>query len=263
MIEKLAIAIPLRGDEAFKLCLTSLLNQVNVPKVMDLYIYESSDFPIFTKDKWVGYLIKLLNRQGVKINYQYSQEAYGIAHARCKLFETIGTKNYDAILSLDSDMILEPGAICNMVEVLEGEDECGFVTGNKLELNPDRQWDGDLNDNSPVDICPAFVGDGGMTMYASTSLVFIDWEHILKSVGYKAVGGEDIMMSLMVSNSIPCYKTYNAVGYHMSFDNSIWNWFKMSDVNVKTCLTGVVKDEILEKVFTNLEPEVERMDKGR
>ena len=104
---------------------------------------------------------------------------------------------------------------------------------------------------------PLLFGDAACLLLSREGYKSIDWGVVTKSA-YKDIAGEDVVMSLQISNILPCYGMTQAVGYHIAASSPRWDWETPTDVLSVRALLGIVSADKLREVFPHLEELIEK-----
>ena len=250
----LAVCIPTRNDlnEAGKIHFPLLSLSMQTFQNFSVYIRDEGLRDIFA-DRNLRLIINLLEQKKIPVNYYRTWERRGVAFARRDLFELIKDEPY--LLWLDDDMIIEPTSLQSLMSEIEKKETVGFVQGVKKELDPFRKYTNDincLNGDKPLSECiRIYFGDAAFLLMRVKALKSINWELITK-YQVDGLGGEDVAMSLMVSQNWEGWGIPNARGWHVSPSVERWGWESHSDILQIELLRGQVDPEILRKALPHL-----------
>ena len=259
MIDNLAVAIPTccckPGDIRIGYGLQSLAMQtpINNVKCLDIFIWDEGPVPIVS-DRWTRLIIDLLIQRGNTVSYFRRNPSHGVAAARKGLLNEI-TAKHDFILMVDDDLLVMPGAIEQLLNAVEKVETFGFLQGTKIELDQQRIYHNDINrlnrkrDSQSIE--RLYFGDAAFLLVHKEALRHVRWDIVTK-FREEGLAGEDVAISLMISDKLPCFGVPDAVGYHLSFENPRWNWESTSDVLQIELLKGVVSDETLKAALPHL-----------
>lgn len=244
----------------------------------DIVIWDEGKVSI-TSDRWVRLMIELLGYKGHNITHLRRTPSQGVAMARRRLLTPL-TKEYDRILCLDDDLLITVEGLENILRLANeldsianidlglaskastpeeadriistGYDTWGFIQGVKQEVDVQRDYVDDINglwraeDKDPIRL---YFGDTSYLLLNSAMVrKYVDWDLVTK---YKLNGytGEDVLITIQLSDKVPCWGVPRAEGYHLSLANHRWSWEITSDVAVIEILNGKVSDDTLTKVF--------------
>jgi hypothetical protein len=260
IVQGLSVLIPTCRDNIESSCLDSTLvsisNQTYLPQI--IYLRDEGDFECFKKSS-TRMIWNLLSMLGVNTIYIRSGIKRGVAIARKELANLIDKENY--VLWLDDDMILEHAVIENLVNSIEIKSNAGFVQGQKIELNPSRKYKNDINTLNGMqnyksnEIYPIYFGDAAILLVRATSMKHINWDVVTK-YATEGLAGEDVAMSLMISDKQPCFGVPAALGWHISPEKERWNWESSSDALQIELLKGIVSDTTLKMALPHLKEKI-------
>jgi len=256
--EGLCICIPTCRDNIEASSLDSVMvgiaNQTILPGT--IYLRDEGNFECFKKSS-TRMLWNLLSALGIKTIYLRSRARRGVANARKELADLIKDESY--VLWLDDDMVMDYKTIEVLLDILESDPQTGFVQGQKIELNPLREYHNDINqlngsneDLHTVNPFPIYFGDAALLMMRCSAMKkHIDWATVTK-YSMEGLAGEDVAMSLMIADKLPCLAVPKALGWHISPEKERWNWESSSDVLQIELLKGIVSDRTLELALPHL-----------
>lgn len=217
-----------------------------------VYIRDEGLRDIFA-DHSLRLVLNLLEHKNIPVHYIRTQERRGVAFARRELFGSIKEEPY--LLWLDDDMVIEPTSVQCLMAEIEANDKVGFVQGVKKELDPFRKYINDINSLNGESALPdrirIYFGDAAFLLMRTEALMSINWDIITK-YQVDGLGGEDVAMSLMISQNWEGWGITTARGWHVSPSVERWGWELHSDVLQVELLRGQVSPEILRKVFPHL-----------
>jgi len=207
----------------------------------------------------VRLVLNLLARKGLEPVYVPATNRKGIAHARRELVERFAP-SADLVLFLDDDMILEPGCIARLYQVLADHPEAGFVQGAKIELNPSRTYWHDINqvnDERGGEPQPIFFGDAALLLLRRHALEVVRWD-IVTRFSVEGLAGEDVIMTLMIRDRYPAWGVKDARAWHLSPSRERWRWEPATDLLQVQLLKGVVSQETLTRALPHLRSQIEQ-----
>lgn len=211
----------------------------------EIYMRDEGSVPAFS-DRWTRLIVDLLTKRGHTVNYLRRNESRGVASARQDLLAQIANR-HDAILMLDDDMILLPDAVEQILKAAANAGEYGFVQGTKLELDSQRDYAKDINVmNQQMNgrLKRIYFGDAAFLLVRCDALARIQWD-VVSRFQEQNMAGEDVALSLMISDRLPCFGAAQAVGYHLALEQPRWRWEPSSDALQLELLRGVVSNETL------------------
>lgn len=255
-MSRIAVCIPTRNDnnEPGTLAFPLVTLAVQSYRDLEVYVRDEGKRDAYA-DRSLRGAVSLLAQRGIGLNYTRTADRRGAGHARHSLFKSI--KNEELVLWLDDDMILEPEAVARLLEVLDPRAEVGFAQGTKVELDPFRCHQNDINRlNSAGGPCEPFriwFGDTALLLVRTEALRQIDWDVVTR---YQLDGlcGEDVSMSLMVAQRYEGWGVPEARGWHLSPTASRWTWEASSDALQTELLRGKVAPDILRKAMPHMAP---------
>lgn len=227
---------------------------------LDINILDEGTYSL-NVDQRVNLIINILKTKGHRICVIRNKKE-NIALARKTLLDTVDWTKHIYVLIIDDDLVLDTDAILNLMKNIP-ETPWGFIQGTKIEVNPDKQYNNDINILNTAqiekrsDVLPLLFGDAACLLLSIQGFNAIDWKIATKNA-YKNIAGEDVVMSLQVSNVLPCYGATQAVGYHIAASNPRWDWETPTDILSIRALLGVVSADILREVFPHLEELIEK-----
>jgi hypothetical protein len=253
---KLAVAMPvccrnaseIRAGYAFEALALQQCDDLQ----LEIYVRDEGPVPI-SSDRWTRLAIDLLTRRGHAVNYIRRSCSNGVAAARHDLLRQIPPQ-LDRILLIDEDMVLLPNAVSEMLNVAEKVSEFGFIQGMKLELDAQRTYYNDINvlnreNGSPP--AQLYFGDAAFLLVQRPALGHVRWDIVLR-FAQEHLAGEDVAMSLMISDRLPCYSAPDAIGYHMSLQEPRWRWEPATDALQVELLRGVVSVDTLRRAMPHM-----------
>lgn len=252
----IAVCIPTRQDKAESGTLSYPLMCLALQSYHDISIYirDEGSRDAYA-DRNFRLIVNLLAMKGIRVIYQRTLERKGAGYARRALYESINDE--PLILWLDDDMVIEPTAISNMVEVIDANPKIGFVQGTKTELDPLRKYHNDINIlNHPIDNASPirlWFGDTAFLLIRTEALKFVDWD-ILTRYQLDGLTGEDVAMSIMVAQHYEGWGIPVARGWHISPAAERWLWEPPSDALQAELLRGKVDPDIIRKAMPHLAP---------
>jgi glycosyltransferase involved in cell wall biosynthesis len=256
---KLAVAIPTccRSNEDIRIgyVLESLALQ-SLPMHedgLDIFIWDEGPVSVLS-DRWTRLIVDLLGERGHRLTYLRRGPSRGVAAARRALLSEI-PERHDLILMLDDDLLMMPDAIEALLKAAGQLKMFGFLQGTKIELDTSRSYHNDINrlnrqrENHTME--PIYFGDGAFLLVARESLKYVQWDIVTKFTE-EGLAGEDVAISLMIADKLPCFGIPEATGYHLSLATPRWRWETSSDVLQLQLLRGVVSDETLKMALPHL-----------
>ena len=105
-------------------------------------------------------------------------------------------------------MILSTDAVGQILNVADGVGEFGFAQGTKLELDAQRSYLEDinvLNQQIASEPMPIYFGDAAFPLIGRDALQLVRWDIVLR-FAQEHLAGEDVLISLMISDRMPCYE---------------------------------------------------------
>lgn len=250
----LAVCIPTRNDqnEAGKIFFPLISLSMQTFQNFSVYIRDEGLRDIFA-DRSMRLVLNLLEQKNIPVHYIRTHMRNGVAFARQELFKAIKTEPF--LLWLDDDMVIEPTAIEYLMTEIEVNTKIGFVQGVKKELDPFRKYVNDINEMNGEKLLPEririYFGDAAFLLMRTEALATINWDIITK-YQVDGLGGEDVAMSLMVSQRWEGWGIAAAKGWHVSPSVERWGWEIHSDVLQVELLRGQVDPEILRKALPHL-----------
>lgn len=253
----LSILIPTCRDNSDTSCLDSVLggiaNQTYLPETV--YLRDEGYFESFKKSS-TRMIWNLLSSLNIKTIYIRVGQRNGIANARKDLAKLI--KDEDYVLWLDDDLIMHYNSIEILIQSIEENKQIGFVQGQKIELNPLRGYQNDINqlngrdiDSLPKQPFQIFFGDAALLLMRTSAMRLINWEVVTK-YNIEGLAGEDVAMSLMIADKTPCFAVPQSIGWHISPEKERWKWESSSDVLQIELLKGIVSDKTLQLALPHL-----------
>jgi hypothetical protein len=200
----------------------------------------------------VRQFLDLLTRAGIATEY-HRVGPEGVAIARRDLARLSEPARFACFV--DDDMCLLPDAMANLRAAALAEPAIGFAQGQKIEADPGRTYWNDINrlngGSQPEEPFRTWFGDAALLLVRREALAAVDWEVVAR---YRLEGlpGEDVAMSLMISDRFPCFGVPRAVGYHLSPARSRWTWEVPSDVLQLELLRPRVSAETLRRALPHL-----------
>lgn len=258
-INNLAVAIPTcchkPEDIRIGYVLQSLAMQLLIKnlKGFDIFIWDEGPIPIVS-DRWTRLIMDLLIQQGNTVNYLRRTPSHGVAAARKELLDEI-TAKHNYILMIDDDLLVMPRAIEQLLTTGKEIGTFGFLQGTKIELDQQRIYQNDINrlnhkkDSQSIE--RLYFGDAAFLLVHKEALSHVRWDIVTK-FREEGLAGEDVAISLMISDKLPCFGVSGAVGYHLSLEKPRWNWESSSDILQIELLKGVVSNETLEAAMPHL-----------
>lgn len=221
---------------------------------LDVYIRDEGAVPLIS-DRWTRLMLDLLAVRGHTSNYLRRAGSPGVAAARQELLAEI-PERYDRILLLDDDMVLLPDAVQQTMKVADEAGDFGFVQGSKVELDAQRNYLHDVNRLNHVPVngngsIPLYFGDAAFLLVRREALRLVRWEVLLR-YAQEGLAGEDVAMSLMISDQLACYGATQAVGFHLALPQPRWRWEPATDALQIELLRGVVSQETLKRAMPHM-----------
>lgn len=250
----LAVCIPTRNDlnETGKILFPLLSLAMQTFQDFSVYIRDEGLRDIFA-DSNIRLILNLLKQKNIAVHYSRTWERRGVAFARRDLLDLIKDEPY--LLWLDDDMIIEPTSLQCLLSQIEKKASVGFVQGVKKELDPFRKYANDINclngEKKLSEHIRIYFGDAAFLLMRTEALKSINWDIITK-YQVDGLGGEDVAMSLMVSQDWEGWGISNVRGWHVSPSVERWSWEAPSDVLQIELLRGQVNPEILRKALPHL-----------
>lgn len=224
----------------------------------EIFIRDEGDVPM-SADPWVQLALDLLVRRGHRPTVLRRGPSHGVALARKELLETIPSV-HERILLLDDDLLPMPGAIATLLEAATSVERFGFIQGSKIELDRRRKYENDINQLTAFEpeakLKPLWFGDSAFLLVHRDALRHVRWD-IVTRFAEENFTGEDVAISLMISDREPCFGIGSAAGYHMSLSTPRWSWEIHSDILQFELLRGVVSSETLERALPHLAKHIE------
>ncbi len=226
---------------------------------LDINILDEGNYSL-NVDQRVNLIINILKTKGHRVCV-IRNEKENIALTRKTLLDTVDWTKHKYALIVDDDLVLNTDAVLNLMESIP-KTPWGFIQGTKIEVNPDKQYNNDINILNTAQIersnvLPLLFGDAACLLLSVEGFNVIDWGVATKNA-YNNIAGEDVVMSLQVSNVLPCYGATQAVGYHIAASTPRWDWETPTDILSIRALLGVVSTDILREVFPHLEELIEK-----
>ena len=251
----LAVAIPTccHTPEEIRIgySLQSLAMQVSGR--FEIFVWDEGPVPVVS-NRWVRLIIDLLTDKGHTVNYLRRRPSLGVAAARRGLLKEASSQ-HSRVLMIDDDLVAMPDAIEKLLEASTTVEAFGFLQGTKIELDPQRTYFNDINQlnefTDALDLRRLYFGDAAFLLVETSALQYVDWDIVTK---YREEGlaGEDVTMSLMIADKLPCFGVPSAVGYHLSLPRPRWRWEMPSDILQIELLRGIVSDETLKAALPHL-----------
>lgn len=257
MSNRLAVAIPTCSNRQEDIRLGYALQALSTQDVsgvgfegLDIFIWDEGKVPAIT-NPWVSLQLNLLLARGHTSTYLRRGPSQGVGMARRGLLDSIPA-SHGLILCIDDDLLPMPNSVFTLLREAQQKTEFGFFQGTKIELDARRTYHDDINQLTEKDegarAQQLWFGDTAFLLLHRTALKFIEWDLVTK---YRESGltGEDVAMTMMIADHLPCYGTARAVGYHMTLQNPRWLWEVPTDLLHLEVLRGKVSPETLTKVF--------------
>ncbi len=258
---ELTVLIPTCCDDAARLHLSHSLATLALQELpfdrVRVVVRDEGHIKAMTSDA-VRLVLNLLARKGLEPVYVPATTRKGIAHARRELVERF-TTSADLVLFLDDDMILEPGCIARLHQVLADHPEAGFVQGAKIELNPGRTYWNDINQvnnergGAPK---PLDFGDAALLLLRRHALEVVRWDLVTR-FSVEGLTGEDVAMTLMILDRYPGWGVPEARAWHLSPPRERWRWEPPTDLLQVQLLKEVVSKETLLRALPHLRSQIE------
>jgi len=219
----------------------------------EIYIWDEGPVPM-TASSWVPLALDLLVLRGHSPTYLRRGPSRGVAHARRELLAAIPDR-HQHILMLDDDLLVMPDAISQLCEAAASVGSFGFIQGAKIELDKRRTYQNDINQLTAFDATSQlqriWFGDAAFLLVSRAALRHVQWDLVTR-FAQDGLAGEDVAISLMISDHEPCYGLSSAAGYHMSLGSPRWSWEIHSDVLQFELLRDVVSPETLARALPHL-----------
>lgn len=253
---RLAVLIPTCRDTLEEMHLDATLTALAMQSVLPrrVYVRDEGTVEMF-RHSGTRMIWNLLSRRGMETIYMRATQRKGIALARKELVEAL--REESLILFLDDDIIMEPDAIANLISVMDSDSSLGFVQGEKVNLDPGRMHLNSVNrvrgqDDQPKVPFPIYFGATGFLLLRREALLAIRWDIVTKFCA-EGLAGEDIAMSLMITDKYPCLGVPASRCYHITPSNSKrWRWDLSLDLLWLELLKGVVSEETLKRALPHL-----------
>lgn len=219
----------------------------------EVFVWDEGPVPVVS-NRWVRLIIDLLTEKGHVVNYLRRRSSLGVAAARMGLLKEASSQ-HSRVLMIDDDLVAMPGAIDHLLQATRTVETFGFLQGTKIELDPQRTYYNDINQLNELandsELKRLYFGDAAFLLVETNALQYVDWDVVTK---YKEEGlaGEDVTMSLMIADKLPCFGVPSAVGYHLSLPRPRWRWEMPSDILQIELLRGIVSDETLKAALPHL-----------
>jgi hypothetical protein len=252
---RLAILIPTCRDSLEDMHLDATLTALAMQSVLprSVYVFDEGNIEMF-RHNGTRMLWNLIARKSIETIYLRSTLRKGVALARKKLVEAL--RDESLVLFLDDDIVMEPGAITNLISVLENDSSLGFVQGQKVELDTTRIYLNDINqlrgqDNLPREPFPIYFGDAALLLVRREVMSAIDWDIVTK-YSWEGLAGEDIAITLMIADKYPCLGVPSSWGWHISPIKERWHWEPSSDLLQIEQLKKIISVKTLRQAFPHL-----------
>lgn len=253
---RLAVLIPTCRDTLQEMHLDATLTALAMQSILPhrVYIRDEGKIEMF-RHSGTRMLWNLLASKGIKTIYLRATKRKGIALARKELFDAL--QDETLILSLDDDIVMEQDAIANLIAVLESDSSLGFVQGEKINLDPSRGHLNNVNKvcgqtGQPKEPFPIYFGTTAFLLFRSEVIQTIQWDIVMKFCT-ENLGGEDIAISLMISDKFKCLGVPTARCWHISTsDSKRWSWDLSLDLLWLELLRGAISDECLRNALPHL-----------
>ena len=257
---RLAVLIPTCRDTLEDMHLDATLTALAMQSLLPrrVYVFDEGSIEMF-RHNGTRMLWNLIARKGVETIYLRSALRKGVALARKELVEAL--RDESLVLFLDDDIVMEPGAIANLISVLDNDSSLGFVQGQKVELDTTRIYWNDINqlrgqDNLSGEPFPIYFGDAALLLIRREAISAIKWDIVTKYC-VEGLAGEDIAMTLMIADKYPCLGVPASWGWHISPSKERWHWEPSSDILQIEQLKKVISVETLRRAFPHLSNLVE------
>lgn len=222
------------------MCLTSVMNQTHSPTEVIVRV-DGGMYELDTR------LMNCFSHKNIKCKVLFGQTS-GISSVRHELLKE--AENEIAIF-VDDDMLLDMNA-CNNLISRYTPPMVGFVEGRRVEVGG--------RENSSLDVKKVkSISDVGHIEYGDTALLLINvkgalkinWERLHSILGKRGLGGEDIVMTLMMRKKgfvgIGCPEAF---GYHLAKPNvSYWDKFIPLDSLIQQEFKEDIGEELLNEVY--------------
>jgi len=219
----------------------------------EVFVWDEGPMPVVS-NRWVRLIVDLLTEKGHTVNYLRRRPSLGVAAARMGLLKEASSQ-HTRVLMIDDDLVAAPDAIEKLLQAATMVETFGFLQGTKIELDPHRTYHNDINQLNEYagdsELRRLYFGDAAFLLVETDALQYVDWDIVTK---YKEEGlaGEDVTMSLMIADKLPCFGVPSAVGYHLSLPQPRWRWEVPSDILQIELLRGIVSDETLRAALPHL-----------
>ena len=252
MSERLAVVIPTCNRTSADIRIGYVLQALAFGEpsshfdALDITIWDEGDVPV-TMDRWVRLIFDLLTARGHCLRYLRRAPSHGVAAARRGLL-TEAPDTGGPILMLDDDLLPMPDAVDCLLEVFHAHPGLGFVQGVKVELDRSRVYHNDINKltvgDEEADPIPLYFGDAAFLLVSREGLSQVQWD-VVTRFEQQELAGEDVAITLMIADKMPCLGVPSAVGYHLSLQRPRWRWEASSDALQVEILRGVVSERTL------------------
>ena len=259
MSNKLAVAIPTCSGRPEDIRIGYVLEALALQPAsehidsLDVYIWDEGAVPI-TTDRWVQLALDLLVSRGHSPVYLRRGPSRGVAEARRSLIAAIAPE-HEQILLVDDDLLPMPGSIEVLLSSAAQAGAFGFIQGSKIELDARRTYHNEINQLTGSGPCKGLArqwfGDAAFLLVRREALAHVDWS-IVTRFTEEGLPGEDVAMTLMIADHLPCYGAPAAAGYHMSLATPRWKWEVPSDLLQLELLKPVVSADTLERAMPHL-----------
>jgi hypothetical protein len=96
-----------------------------------------------------------------------------------------------------------------------------------------------------------YFGDAAFLLLRREPLQLVRWDVVLR-FAQEGLAGEDVAISLMISDQLPCYGATQAIGYHMPLEQPRWRWEPATDALQLELLRGIVSPETLRRAMPHM-----------
>jgi GT2 family glycosyltransferase len=255
---QIAVLIPTRSDRAEDIRLDHVLHSLLFSTFSDLRVVVRDEGAAGAFDsRTVRQLADLLARRGVCVEYHRAAATGGVAVARQELVAALRGEPYACFV--DDDMCLAPDAISRLHAALDAHPDRGFVQGQKIEADPSRTYQNDINTLSGSEPgreeFRVWFGDAALLLVRTSALAAVRWDVVTR---YRMEGlpGEDVALSLLIADRHPCYAVPAAVAYHLSPQRSRWTWETPSDLLQLELLRPHVSADTLRRALPHLAEQI-------
>jgi len=248
------VCIPTNRDNPENSFLDSTLSGIANQSVLPykIILRDEGKFECFAKHS-TRMLWNLLSMLGIELIYMRNLNAKGVANARFELSEIVPPNIFT--LMVDDDVVLKFDAIETIINAARKIKDFGFIQGQKIEINPNRNYLNDINKlnclSSKIDPVRIFFGDAAFLLVKSNYLKEINWEIVTK-YSYERLAGEDVLITLQIADKYPCYGIPDAVGWHISPFSERWRWEISSDLLQVELLKNIVSSNTLSKALPHI-----------